>query len=240
MRRAYDEAPRLRARARRLRRPDRPLPARAREPRGDEERRRQAALASTLHLTELVARIDDGCGERRGRRLAPDPREREQVRHLARRDRDRAGAGSRRSAATARSRTSRRCRASTATRSSSRAGRARTTSSARRRSATSAKLEAVDLVRRARSESPAELGPRLRRSIAEPEFGALHFRRQLDTLVRALQVSCLRAEGNEPAAELARPPPPRRRATTPRPTPEYAGADRARPRRLRAQVTLCY
>jgi acyl-CoA dehydrogenase len=64
-----------------------------------------------------------------------------------------------------------------------------------------AKLEAVDLVL-ARSEALAELGRRLRRSIAEPEFGALHFRRQLDTLVRALQVSCLRAEGSEAEAEL--------------------------------------
>jgi acyl-CoA dehydrogenase len=64
-----------------------------------------------------------------------------------------------------------------------------------------AKLDAVELVL-ARSEAPAELGPRLRRSIAEPEFGALHFRRQLNTLVRSLQVRCLRAEGSEPAAEL--------------------------------------
>jgi hypothetical protein len=53
-----------------------------------------------------------------------------------------------------------------------------------------------------RSGATAELGPRLRRSVADADFGALHIRRQLDTLVRALQVACLRAEGNEPAAEL--------------------------------------
>jgi hypothetical protein len=38
-----------------------------------------------------------------------------------------------------------------------------------------------------------DLEPRLRRSVAEPGFGALHFRRQVDTLVRALQVACLGA-----------------------------------------------
>ncbi len=54
----------------------------------------------------------------------------------------------------------------------------------------------------ARSDAPAELGPRLHRSIAAPEFGALHFRRQLDALVRALQVRCLRSEGSEAEAEL--------------------------------------
>ncbi len=54
----------------------------------------------------------------------------------------------------------------------------------------------------ARADAPSELGPRLRRSVADADFGALHIRRQLDTLVRALQVACLRAEGNEPAAEL--------------------------------------
>ena len=64
-----------------------------------------------------------------------------------------------------------------------------------------AKLDAVDLAL-ARAGAPAELGQRLRRSVADAEFGALHFRRQLDTLVRALQVECLRSEGNEAAAEL--------------------------------------
>ena len=64
-----------------------------------------------------------------------------------------------------------------------------------------ARMDAVDLVL-ARSAAPAELEPRLRRSVAEPEWGALHFRRQLDTLVRALQVAYLRAEGDDAAAEL--------------------------------------
>jgi hypothetical protein len=64
-----------------------------------------------------------------------------------------------------------------------------------------AKLDAVDLVL-ARSAAPAELGPRLRRSVADADFGALHVRRQLDTLVRALQVTCLRADGQEASAEL--------------------------------------
>jgi hypothetical protein len=64
-----------------------------------------------------------------------------------------------------------------------------------------AKLDAVDLVV-GRSEAPADLGPRLRRSAADEAFGALHFRRQLDTLVRSLQVSSLRAEGSEAEAEL--------------------------------------
>ena len=44
-----------------------------------------------------------------------------------------------------------------------------------------------------------DLEPRLRRSVAEPKVGALHFRRQVDTLVRALQVACL---GASPAAAL--------------------------------------
>lgn len=64
-----------------------------------------------------------------------------------------------------------------------------------------AKLDAVDLaVERARA--PAELGKRLRRSLAEPEWGALHGRRQLEVLVRALQVSTLQTDGEEAAAEL--------------------------------------
>jgi alkylation response protein AidB-like acyl-CoA dehydrogenase len=63
------------------------------------------------------------------------------------------------------------------------------------------RLDAVDLVL-ARSGAPAELEPRLRRSVADEGFGALHFRRQLDTLVRALQVACLRAAGNEAVATL--------------------------------------
>jgi alkylation response protein AidB-like acyl-CoA dehydrogenase len=65
------------------------------------------------------------------------------------------------------------------------------------------KLDAIDLVlERVGTDGPADLEQRLRRSVADDRFGALHFRRQLDTVVRALQVKCLRAEGNEPAAEL--------------------------------------
>jgi acyl-CoA dehydrogenase len=52
-----------------------------------------------------------------------------------------------------------------------------------------------------RAGASDELGARLRRSVAEREFGALHGRRQLDELVRALQVNVLR--NSEPAsAEL--------------------------------------
>ncbi len=43
------------------------------------------------------------------------------------------------------------------------------------------------------------LAPRLRRSLAE---GQLHFRRQLDLLVRALQAACLLADGETAAAAL--------------------------------------
>jgi acyl-CoA dehydrogenase len=64
-----------------------------------------------------------------------------------------------------------------------------------------AKLGAVDLAVE-RAQAPAELGARLRRSLSEPQWGALHGRRQLDELVRWLQVACLRAQGEEPAAEL--------------------------------------
>jgi acyl-CoA dehydrogenase len=64
-----------------------------------------------------------------------------------------------------------------------------------------AKLDAVDLVVE-RSGAPKELAERLRRSLAEPEWGALHGRRQLDALVRSLQVACLVEAGNEPPAQL--------------------------------------
>jgi acyl-CoA dehydrogenase len=64
-----------------------------------------------------------------------------------------------------------------------------------------AKLDAVDLAVE-RAQAPAELGARLRHSLAEPEWGALHGRRQLDEFVRWLQVASLRAEGDEAAADL--------------------------------------
>ena len=78
-----------------------------------------------------------------------------------------------------------------------------------------ARLDAVDLaLERVRGVLPdandsevvdaalRELEPRLRRSVSDEAFGALHFRRQLDTLVRALQGACLLADGHEPAAAL--------------------------------------
>jgi acyl-CoA dehydrogenase len=65
-----------------------------------------------------------------------------------------------------------------------------------------ARLEAVDLVVE-RSGASEELAARLRRSAADPEFGALHFRRQLDELVRSLQVKLL--QGSDPeSTELIR------------------------------------
>jgi hypothetical protein len=41
-----------------------------------------------------------------------------------------------------------------------------------------------------------DLAPRLRRSVGDPESGALHVRRQLGTLVRALQSACLLSEAD--------------------------------------------
>jgi alkylation response protein AidB-like acyl-CoA dehydrogenase len=62
------------------------------------------------------------------------------------------------------------------------------------------RFDAVDLVVR-RAGASEELATRLRRSVADPEFGALHIRRQLDELVRALQVKALR-ESDSPSADL--------------------------------------
>jgi acyl-CoA dehydrogenase len=59
------------------------------------------------------------------------------------------------------------------------------------------KLEAVDLVLD-RSGASEELAARLWRAVAHPAFGALHFRRQLDDVVRSLQVKTLREK--EPAS----------------------------------------
>jgi hypothetical protein len=53
------------------------------------------------------------------------------------------------------------------------------------------RFDAVELVVQQAGASD-ELAARLRRSVAEPEFGALHFRRQLAELVRSLQVTLLR------------------------------------------------
>jgi hypothetical protein len=65
------------------------------------------------------------------------------------------------------------------------------------------KFDTVDLVlERVGAEAPAHLEPRLRRSVADADYGALYVRRQLDTLVRALQAASLRTEGHEASAEL--------------------------------------
>jgi acyl-CoA dehydrogenase len=64
-------------------------------------------------------------------------------------------------------------------------------------------LERMDAVGLAveRAGASDELAERLRRSVAEPQWGALHIRAQLDELVRSVQVKALRA--SEPAsAEL--------------------------------------
>jgi acyl-CoA dehydrogenase len=62
------------------------------------------------------------------------------------------------------------------------------------------KLDAVDLAVQ-RAGASDDLAARLRRSIAEPEVGALHFRRQLAELVRSLQVLVLR-DSDPDTAEL--------------------------------------
>jgi hypothetical protein len=51
-------------------------------------------------------------------------------------------------------------------------------------------------------EAIEELGPRLRTSVADPAHGALHFRRQLDRLVRIVQVTRLSNTVSPAAAEL--------------------------------------
>jgi acyl-CoA dehydrogenase len=64
-----------------------------------------------------------------------------------------------------------------------------------------ARFDAVELVVE-RSGASDELAGRLRRSIIDPEFGARHFRRQLDSLVRSLQAAVLIAGGHKAAAAL--------------------------------------
>jgi hypothetical protein len=66
-----------------------------------------------------------------------------------------------------------------------------------------ARLEAVDLAVE-RAGAGDELAARLRRSVDDPAFGALHGRRQLDQLVRALQVDALRPWEPDSAELLAR------------------------------------
>ena len=66
-----------------------------------------------------------------------------------------------------------------------------------------ARLDAVDLAVE-RAGATDDLAARLRRSVEDPAFGALHGRRQLDELVRALQVDALRPSDPESAELLAR------------------------------------
>ena len=63
------------------------------------------------------------------------------------------------------------------------------------------RMDAVDLAVE-RAGGSDELAMRLRRSVSDPEFGALHVRRQLDGLVRSLQAACLRRQGEHDSAEL--------------------------------------
>jgi acyl-CoA dehydrogenase len=62
------------------------------------------------------------------------------------------------------------------------------------------RLDAVDLVAE-RTGAPTEVTGGLRRAVDDPAWGALHGRRQLDRLVRSLQVSALR-ESDPASAEL--------------------------------------
>jgi hypothetical protein len=47
-----------------------------------------------------------------------------------------------------------------------------------------------------------DLAARLRQSLDDPRHGALHSRRQIETLVRAVQAHALRRLGEDAAAEL--------------------------------------
>ena len=81
------------------------------------------------------------------------------------------------------------------------------------------RLDAVELA--ATRASAPDLEPRLRRSIDEPAWGALHVRRQIEELVRSLQVAELRGSEPQSAELLARRHPspagaPRTTPTTPR------------------------
>jgi alkylation response protein AidB-like acyl-CoA dehydrogenase len=64
------------------------------------------------------------------------------------------------------------------------------------------RLEAVELATE-RAQAP-DLAPRLRRAIGEPAWGALHVRRQIEDLVRSLQVAELRDTQPQSAELLAR------------------------------------
>jgi acyl-CoA dehydrogenase len=64
------------------------------------------------------------------------------------------------------------------------------------------RLDALDLVLERVGEDAAALEAGLRRCVAEPELGALHFRRHLAALLTALQVRLLREGGETGEAEL--------------------------------------
>jgi acyl-CoA dehydrogenase len=64
------------------------------------------------------------------------------------------------------------------------------------------RLDAVDLVVERAGDADGELAERLRRSVDDADHGALHVRRQLDTVVRAVQAAALRRLGADAAAEL--------------------------------------
>jgi acyl-CoA dehydrogenase len=65
------------------------------------------------------------------------------------------------------------------------------------------RLDALDVVlERIGGVETGDLGDRLRRSLDDPRHGALHVRRQLEALVRAVQAAALRRLGRDAAAEL--------------------------------------
>ena len=211
MRRAFLEASRFSRLRTAFGRPIVDVPARAREPGRDEESRRQAALASSLELTALVARIDAGTATeddvawhrilvnankfstslaatgvvRRGIEALGGNGTIEDFSPLPRLYRD-------------------------AIVFESWEGTHNVLCVQVLRDL--AKLDAVELVlERVRGvasgvpevESTLDsLATRLRRSLAEPAFGAQHARRQVDTLARALQAACLVRDGHEAEARL--------------------------------------
>ena len=66
-----------------------------------------------------------------------------------------------------------------------------------------ARFDAVDLVlERVADVDTGDLGERLRRSVDDADFGSLHIRRQVETLVRAVQAATLWRLGSDAVAEL--------------------------------------
>jgi acyl-CoA dehydrogenase len=64
------------------------------------------------------------------------------------------------------------------------------------------RLDALDAVLERIGGDAAELADRLRASVEDPERGSLHIRRQVETLVRAVQAAALRRIGEEAVVEL--------------------------------------